>query len=92
MGIPSARLAQLNSGQDASSNLAEGLAVDFAVLMAAAVPQVGATALEKMRQASGWGISKRMVLAGEVVLDAVGRQGLMALAGHQADTVRGWIC
>ena len=92
MGIPSARLAQLNSGQDASSNLAEGLAVDFAVLMAAAVPQAGAAALEKMRQASGWGISKRMVLAGEVVLDAVGRQGLVALAGHRADTVRGWIC
>ena len=38
MGIPSARLAQLNSGQDASRTLAEGLAVDFAVLMAAAVP------------------------------------------------------
>ena len=92
MGIPSARLAQLNSGQDASRTLAEGLAVDFAVLMAAAVPQAGVAALEKMRQAAGWGISKRMVLAGEVVLDAVGRQGLVALAGHQADTVRGWIC
>ena len=70
MGIPSARLAQLNSGQDASRTLAEGLAVDFAVLMAAAVPQAGVAALEKMRQAAGWGISKRMVLAGEVVLDA----------------------
>ena len=92
MGIPSARLAQLNSGQDASRTLAEGLAVDFAVLMAAAVPQAGVAALEKMRQAAGWGISKRMVLAGEVVLDAVGRQGLVALAGHRADTVRGWIC
>ena len=92
MGIPSARLAQLNSGQDASRTLAEGLAVDFAVLMAAAVPQEGVAALEKMRQAAGWGILKRMVLAGEVVLDAVGRQGLVALAGHQADTVRGWIC
>lgn len=92
MGIPSARLAQLNSGQDASSNLAEGLAVDFAVLMAAAVPQAGAAALGKIRQAAGWGVSKRMVLAGEVVLDAVGRQGLVALAGHRADTVRGWIC
>ena len=92
MDIPSARLAQLNSGQDASSNLAEGLAVDFAVLMAAAVPPVGAAALEKIRQAAGWGVSKRMVLAGEVVLDAVGRQELTALAGHASDTVRGWVC
>ena len=92
MSITSERLAQLNSGQDASSNLAEGLAVDFAALMAAALPQVQAAALEKMRQAASWGISKRMVLAGEVMLDAVGRQGLMALAGHQADTVRGWVC
>ena len=92
MGIPSARLAQLHRGQDASRTLAEGLAVDVAVLRAAAVPQAGVAALEKMRQAAGWGISKRMVLAGEVVLDAVGRQGLVAFAGHQADTVRGWIC
>lgn len=92
MPIPSARLALLNSGQAATGTLAEGLAVDFAVLMAAAVPQVGTTALEKMRQAASLGISKRMALAGEVVLDAVGRQGLMALAGHQADTVRAWVC
>ena len=92
MPIPSARLAQLNSGQDASNNLAEGLAVDFAVLMAAAVPQAGAAAQAKMRQAASWGISKRMALAGELVLEAVGRQGLRALAGHQSDTVRGWVC
>ena len=92
MSIPTARLTLLNSGQEASSNLAVGLAVDFAVLMAAALPQAHAAALECMRQAASLGISKRMVLAGEIVLDAVGRQGLVALAGHQADTVRGWIC
>lgn len=92
MSIPSARLAQLNSGQDASSNLAEGLAVDFAVLMAAALPQAPAAALEKMRRASPLGISKRMVLAGEIVLDTVGRQGLASFAGHRSDTVRGWVC
>ena len=92
MSITSARLAQLNSGQDASGNLAEGLAVDFAVLMAAALPQAHAAALEKMRQAATWGISKRMVLAGEIVLDTVGRQGLESLAGHGSDTVRGWVC
>lgn len=92
MSIPFERLSLLNSGQDASGNLAEGLAVDFAVLMAAAVPQVGATALEKMRQTASWGISKRMVLAGELALDAVGRQGFKALAEHRSDTVRGWVC
>ena len=92
MSIPSARLAQLNSGQDASSNLTEGLSVDFAVLMAAALPQVSAAAQEKLRQAATLGISKRMVLAGKIVLDAVGRQGLQALAGHRSDTVRGWVC
>ena len=92
MSITSARLAQLNSGQDASGNLAEGLAVDFAVLMAAALPQAPTAALEKMRQAATLGISKRMVLAGEIVLDTVGRQGLESLAGHGSDTVRGWVC
>ena len=92
MSVSSARLLLLNSGQEASNNLAEGLAVDFAVLMAAALPQAHAAALEKMRQAASLGISKRMVLAGEIVLDAVGRQGLTALAGHRSDTVRGWVC
>jgi DNA alkylation repair enzyme len=92
MTIPSTRLAQLNSGQDASKNLAEGLAVDFAALMAAALPQADAALLDEMRAAAPLGISKRMLLAGELVYRAVGAQGLARLAAHRSDTVRGWTC
>lgn len=92
MTISSERLAMLNSGQDASNNLTEGLAVDFAVLMAAAVPQAGAATQNRMRQAATLGVSKRMALAGAIVLDAVGVQGLNLLAQHRSDTVRGWVC
>lgn len=92
MTIPSTRLAQLNSGEDASKNLAEGLAVDFAALMAAALPQADAALLDEMRAAEPLGISKRMLLAGELVYRAVGAQGLPALAAHRSDTVRGWVC
>jgi len=92
MSVSSARLALLNGGVVASGNLAEGLAVDFATLMAVALPQADVAALDKMRAAAALGVSKRMLLAGEIVLDAVGRQGLTALAGHASDTVRGWVC
>ena len=92
MSVSSARLALLNGGVVASGNLAEGLAVDFAALMAVALPQADVAALDKMRAAAALGVSKRMLLAGEIVLDAVGRQGLNALAWHQSDTVRGWVC
>lgn len=92
MTISSTRLAQLNSGQDASKNLAEGLAVDFAALMAAALPQADAALLDEMRAAAPLGISKRMLLAGELVYRAVGAQGLARLAAHRSDTVRGWTC
>ena len=82
MTISSTRLAQLNSGQDASKNLAEGLAVDFAALMAAALPQADAALLGEMRAAASLGISKRMLLAGELVHRAVGAQGLARLAAR----------
>ena len=75
MSVSSARLLLLNSGQEASNNLAEGLAVDFAVLMAAALPQAHAAALEKMRQAASLGISKRMVLEAKSCLMPWGGKG-----------------
>ena len=48
-GITPARLALLNGGSVASATLTEGLAVDFAQLLAAAVPDLGAVRLERMR-------------------------------------------
>ena len=76
----------------AGVNLTECLAVDFAALMAVAVPQAGADAAAAMRAASAQGISRRMALAGALMLERLGPAGFDALRGHASDTVRGWAC
>ena len=57
----------------------ECLAVDFAALMAVAVPQAGADAAAAMRAASAQGISRRMALAGALMLERLGPAGFDAL-------------
>ncbi|MFT4300430.1 MAG: HEAT repeat domain-containing protein [Desulfovibrio sp.] len=92
MNIDNQRLAQLNSGQAASSNLAEALAVDFAVLMATAMPAVPASGIETLREMADQGVSKRMRVAGKLLFDALGPDGLAPAMTHPSDTVRGWAC
>ena len=88
--ITPARLALLNGGSVASATLTEGLAVDFAQLLAAAVPDIGAVRLERMRAQAAAGITKRMVLAAQLLLEA--DADLAVLQAHPSDTVRGWAC
>ncbi|MCC7599333.1 HEAT repeat domain-containing protein [Janthinobacterium sp. FW305-129] len=88
--IAPARLALLNQGMVASTTLTEGLAIDFAQLLAAAVPAIGGARLEQMRAQAAEGITKRMLLAGQLLLDA--NVDLAQLQGHVSDTVRGWAC
>ena len=88
--IAPARLALLNGGSVASATLTEGLAIDFAQLLAAAVPDLGAVRLERMRAQAAAGITKRMVLAAQLLLEA--DADLAVLQAHPSDTVRGWTC
>jgi 3-methyladenine DNA glycosylase AlkC len=88
--IAPARLALLNQGTVASSTLTEGLAIDFALLLEAAVPDLGAAALDAMRQQAAAGITKRMALATQLLLEA--GADLALLQAHPSDTVRGWAC
>lgn len=88
--IPPVRLAQLNTGQVATADLSECLAVDFAVLMRATVPDLPATATSELQAAAATGITARMTLAARLL-----RQhgvDMETLRGHPADTVRGWAC
>lgn len=89
--ISAARLVQLNAGALATT-LTECLAVDFAALMQAVAPEVGAHAIAQLREQAGTGISKRMVVAARVMADRLGPQGITRLAAHGSDTVRGWAC
>lgn len=86
------RLALLNAGLVEASTLTECLAVDFETLMRAAVPEVGDDAFAAIGAAVGSGISKRMVLAAELIRDRLGDGAVPWLRQHRSDTVRGWAC
>jgi 3-methyladenine DNA glycosylase AlkC len=85
------RLAQLNAGEEATT-LTECLAVDFAMLMGHALPEIGDDALTEMRQAASLGISRRMPFAARLLADRIGFSVQEKLASHPSDTVRGWGC
>lgn len=89
--IGAARQAQLNAGAPAAT-LTECLAVDFAMLMQAVAPQVGAEAIARMRAQAGTGISRRMAMAARILIDCLGRDADAQLKTHDSDTVRGWTC
>lgn len=82
-------LADLNAGTRESSNLAEGLAVDFPALMAAAVPDMPPDAQRRLTVGSP-SITQRMRIAGEILLEHLGLDGLDPFIVHESDTVRGW--
>jgi 3-methyladenine DNA glycosylase AlkC len=82
--VPPERRAALNAGVAEASNLAEALAVDFAVLLAT-LPGVDARAVDRMRAAAGEGVVARMKRGGAVLAEAG-----VSMAGHPSDTVRGW--
>lgn len=72
--------------------LTECLAVDFAALMQAAVPEVGQQGLARMREDAAAGISRRMARAAAILLADLGPQAIAPLQSHASDTVRGWAC
>lgn len=85
--VPSQVVRELNRGERETANLAEGLAVDFAIL----AKHIGLAprAVNRLARADADGVTKRMRLAGELVAE----EGLGAkCAVHASDTVRGWAC
>ena len=90
--IPPALLKQLNAGTAASATLAEGLAIDFAALLTAAVPDMPAESVELVRGMAEQGITRRMDAVGELLLQHLTLDGLPQLTAHTSDTVRGWAC
>jgi len=85
------RLAELHAGAPAS-NLVEQLAIDFAVLMETALPEIGPETIEQMRAGASLGVTQRMALAGELCCAHFGEAGLEKPRTHRSDTVRGWAC
>lgn len=86
--VPAEILEQLNSGIRESANLAESLAIDFATLIIHIVPEISNDADRYFKSSEG--ITKRMAVAGELLLKYLGEKELPNLVLHPADTVRGW--
>lgn len=90
--IEPARLALLNAGAVEAATLTECLAVDFAALMRAVLPELGEDAIAAMQQAAGEGISRRMALAARLIHERHGLATVGELRDHVSDTARGWAC
>lgn len=90
--IPPDVLAQLNAGTLQTATLSEGLAIDFAALLANAVPDLPAASHAVVAGTAGLGVTRRMQAVGAVLLQHLGVDGLSRIATHPSDTVRGWAC
>ena len=86
------RLTSLNSGTVETTTLTECLAVDFPALAQACIPEIGQKAISHMKDAASKGISRRMALMGELLLEHLPEKRLSELEKHASDTVRGWAC
>lgn len=91
MTISAQRLRALNSGNAAATHLAECLAVDFGALLQVVAPALEPEVLQRMRGASGKGITQRMALAARLLREA-GQGDPAQWRDHTSDTVRGWAC
>jgi len=90
--IPPEILRDLNTGKIEAATLAEGLAIDFAILLKHADPSISAANLKTMKQAKTLGVTKRMAVAAELLHTQHGNQAFDMFRTHPSDTVRGWAC
>ncbi len=81
-------LRQLNCGIIESVTLIEILSIDFAELMSHVLPEAADEAACLFRSSDG--ITKRMSLAGSLLLEKLGKSGYRRISHHPSDTVRGW--
>ena len=90
--IDPARLEILNRGLAETSQLGEGLAVDFVALLQAVAPEIASQETATLEAVRSDGISRRMAVIGGMLARHLGDDGLAALQSHPSDTVRGWVC
>jgi hypothetical protein len=86
--VPIDVLDRLNSGTIETVNLAECLAVDFAMLTGHVVPELASVTKNRIPPSDG--ITKRMAAMGKLLLEHLGAVDVRDLAEHPSDTVRGW--
>jgi len=85
--VPPDILARLNAGEIEAATLSENLAMDFAALMQATLPELAEDA-KRIDPKSG--VTKRMASAAQIIFDHFGMDKLAWLGSHRSDIVRGW--
>ncbi|MBY0588103.1 DNA alkylation repair protein [bacterium] len=85
--IPKQVLIDLNQGKIEARTLAEVLAIDFAQLLAHALPEIKSSADRLLPE---MGIVARMREGGSILVETLGKKGIDRCATHRSDTVRGW--
>jgi 3-methyladenine DNA glycosylase AlkC len=90
--IAPARLEQLNSGLAETGYLSECLAVDFAALLRAVLPDIDDAEDAEIKTLQGEGISRRMTSMGSLLARHLDEDDMTPLQSHTSDTVRGWAC
>lgn len=90
--IPTDTLSQLNAGVLETRTLAEGLAIDFSQLATSAFPDLTPDDVILLRESAERGVTRRMELAGAILLRHFGLDRLDRAVSHPSDTVRGWSC
>jgi len=87
--IPPAVLRQLNKGEIETSNLVEGLAMDFIKLVRSCHFPAKFSDI-KTQLASDVGYTTRMARVGEWIFNELDEDGIQTCRNHPSDTVRGW--
>lgn len=90
--VPSAIISDLNKGATETANLVELLVVDFAKLMSTLYPKFSKKMIAPLASVNGLGITKRMFLAGQIILDQHGFSEFTHLKNHRSDVARSWAC
>jgi 3-methyladenine DNA glycosylase AlkC len=90
--IPADVLQALSRGEIATATLTECTALDQAQLLRTVFPGLSAQTLQQADAACTLGILGRMGRIGELLLNALGAEGIAQCRNHPADTVRGWAC
>jgi len=89
--IPKHVFDALSHGTRESANLAEGLAVDFVVLMMHVHPDIAFDDIDYLTMCPP-SITERMKRAGQILTRDFGTEHVRELIDHPSDTVRGWAC
>ena len=89
--VDAGTLARLNAGEMESLTLAEILSVDFAALCRVVSPSASKLLPGSLAGgAGGLGITRRMEMVADALIECHGRDAVGMCIGHRSDSVRGW--